>query len=56
MRRIDALLNAPADLIILLDRDGKILTANKTFCERFNIEGLKEQTGLTLSDLLPPPW
>ena len=48
----DALLNAPTDLITLFDRDGKILTANKAFCQRFNIEG-GGAAGLTLSDLLP---
>jgi PAS domain S-box-containing protein len=50
---IDALLNAPDDLVLLLDREGKILTVNRTFSKRFNLKE-NEVKGLGLSDYLPP--
>jgi PAS domain S-box-containing protein len=49
---IDALLDTPTDIIILLDRQGEVLTANKTFYQRFD---LPEKTpGVNLKDILPP--
>jgi PAS domain S-box-containing protein len=51
---IDALLNASEDLVLLLDREGKILTANRTFSQRFNLQDqVNEAKGLSLNDYLP---
>lgn len=51
-KTIDALLNAPTDIIMLLDRECKILIANRTFSQRFNIKP-DEVPGLSVYDFLP---
>jgi PAS domain S-box-containing protein len=50
---INALLNIPTDMIVLLDRQGKIALVNQTTCQRFNI-GEQDLLGKSLSDILPP--
>ena len=50
---ISALLNAPTDVILLLDRQFKILTANQTFCQRFGVTP-EELPGRSIFEYLPP--
>lgn len=49
---IDALLNVPTDVIMLLDRQGKIVRVNQTFCKRYNTSP-EDMVGRTLFDFLP---
>jgi PAS domain S-box-containing protein len=50
---IDALLNVPTDLIMLLDRQGKFVRVNQTFCQRFKVSQ-EDAVGKSLIDFLPP--
>jgi PAS domain S-box-containing protein len=50
---IRALLNAPNELVMLLDRKGVFLEVNRATALRFN-KSVDEIIGLTLSDLLEP--
>ncbi len=50
---IDALLNAPMDVILVLDRQGKVMRVNQTFCQRF-AKSPEDVLGRSLYELLPP--
>lgn len=50
---IDALLDVPTDLIVLLDHDGRFVRVNQTFCKRFATSP-ENVLGRTLYDILPP--
>jgi PAS domain S-box-containing protein len=52
-KTIDALLNAPMDIIIILDRQGTFHKVNQTFCRRFG-KSPEEVIGHTVFEVLPP--
>jgi len=52
-RTTNALLEAPRDVVLVLDSDGKFLAANKRGCESLGLE-LHEIVGRHSKDVLPP--
>jgi PAS domain S-box-containing protein len=52
-KTIDALLNAPMDIIIIFDRQGTFYKVNQTFCRRF-AKSPEEVIGHTVFEVLPP--